>query len=318
MWHDNFFMQSMQIIHPSAQPLGSRQLLAFTTLARTRSFTQAGRELYLTQSAISHAVKALEDDLGCRLVDRLDKEIHLTPAGEHLLHHAEKILQDMGVAREAIKQLGRWGRGRLRIAASESIRQCVLPGVLMAFQKDFPQWPFSVEPADTQTSVELIRQNRVDLAVVIAPSQAEAVDIVPLFSDELAWIVAPGHPWVTRGTAPRAEIPAQQFVFNSARSYTYRLLEKYLARESLPLKHVLELGSLEALKETVQRGLGVTALAPWTVRKELTEKKLVAVPLGKRKLRRNWCLLRSLDRKSALAEETFVRLCGEAAVELNK
>src|SRR4029077_19438067 len=76
-------------------PLDSRQVRAFCALARTGSFTQAARELHLTQSAVSHAMKALERDVGCRLLDKLGKKVVLTEAGEQLLLHARRILQEM-------------------------------------------------------------------------------------------------------------------------------------------------------------------------------------------------------------------------------
>src|SRR5881275_2904153 len=83
-------------------PLDSRQLRAFCVLARAGTFTQAARELHLTQSGVSHSMKALENDIGCRLLDRLGKKVVLTQAGEQLLEHASKILQEMEEAREAL------------------------------------------------------------------------------------------------------------------------------------------------------------------------------------------------------------------------
>src|SRR3954464_3827229 len=88
-------------------PLDSRQLRAFCVLSRTGSFTQTARELHLTQSGISHSMKALESDTGCRLLDRLGKKVVLTQAGEQLLKHATKILTEMETARDSLKQLGK-------------------------------------------------------------------------------------------------------------------------------------------------------------------------------------------------------------------
>ncbi len=79
--------------------LDSRKLLAFATLARVGSFTQAARELSLTQSAVSHAIKALERDLGCRLFDRIGRTVNITPAGRQLLQHTDVILAEMQHAR---------------------------------------------------------------------------------------------------------------------------------------------------------------------------------------------------------------------------
>src|SRR5205823_722972 len=101
-----------------SHPIDSRQLRAFSILARTASFTETARELNLTQSAVSHAIKALEEEVRCRLFDRMGKKVMLTQAGEQFLTHAEKILEEMSTARERLAQLGKWGRGRLRIGAS--------------------------------------------------------------------------------------------------------------------------------------------------------------------------------------------------------
>ena len=101
-----------------AQPLDSRQLRAFTVLARTGSFTRTAHELHLTQSAISYAMKALEEEIGCRLLDRVGKSVLLTQAGEQLLVRAEKILNEMTAARLELSHLGKWGSSRLRIGAT--------------------------------------------------------------------------------------------------------------------------------------------------------------------------------------------------------
>ena len=87
--------------------LDSRKLLAFATLARVGSFTLAARELHLTQSAVSHAIKSLEQELDCRLFDRLGRSVNLTPAGRQLLDHAHKILAEMKVARADLEAFGK-------------------------------------------------------------------------------------------------------------------------------------------------------------------------------------------------------------------
>ena len=137
--------------------LDSRQLRALSVLARTGSFTEAARRLHLTQSAISHAMKALEEDVGCRLLDRIGKKATLTQAGEQLLVRAEKILEEMGLAREELKQLGRWGTGRLRLGATTAACQYLLPPVLREFRESFPACTISIEPGDTPEAIEMLR-----------------------------------------------------------------------------------------------------------------------------------------------------------------
>src|SRR4051794_3819436 len=161
--------QSNECCSYMSLPLDSRQLRAFSTLARTGSFTLAAKQLFLSQSAVSHSMKALEQEVGCRLLDRMGKKVLLTQAGETLLHHAERILQEMSTARSALEQLGKWGRGRLRLGASTTACQYILPAVLRDFKKEFPTTLISIEPGDTGKALELLRSNRIDLGIMLEP-----------------------------------------------------------------------------------------------------------------------------------------------------
>src|ERR1700742_2272679 len=104
-------------------PIDSRQLPAACVIARNGSFTQTARELNLTQSGISHSMRALERDVGCRLLDRLGKKVVLTQAGEQLFRHAKRIISEMETARGSLLQLGKSGQGRLRLGASTTACQ---------------------------------------------------------------------------------------------------------------------------------------------------------------------------------------------------
>jgi DNA-binding transcriptional LysR family regulator len=304
----------MKPVHPfNSQPMNSRQLLAFVVVARTRSFTLAGKELFLSQSAVSHALTTLEEELNCRLIHRDGKKLQITPAGEHLLHYGEKILADMAAARGSLQQRARWGASQLRIAADAILGPHLLPEVLVSFRREFPDWIVNVTVGESRECVEWLEQESIDMAVTIAPSRAEAVEIVPLFTDEIMWIVSPDHPWAQNGNFSVEEIPSQTFVCDGAGTYTYRLLEKYFEPTGFRINWDLELGNLEAVKAMVKATGAVTALAPWSVRKELEENSLVSVSLGKRKLKRNWCFLQSPNRKMRLADELFTKLCLQAA-----
>jgi DNA-binding transcriptional LysR family regulator len=290
-------------------PLDTRQLRAFITLARRGSFTLAARDLHLSQSAVSHSMKALETDLGCRLFDRMSKKVLLTQAGEQLLQHADKIILEMSAARESLQQLGKWGHSRLRVGASTTACQYILPEVLSEFKKSYPQAMIIVEPGDTREALELLRGNQVDLAIALEPKRDDDFDFTPLFSDEMVFVMAPSHPWARAGRVERDEIPRQQYVLYAKSSFTFSLVADYFHAEDMVLNIVMELGSMEAIKELVKLGLGVSILAPWIARKEIESGELVTLPLGKRKLKRTWGLLHWRGRRLTMAEETFVSLC---------
>jgi DNA-binding transcriptional LysR family regulator len=298
------------------QPLDTRQLRAFVTLARRGSFTLAAKDLHLSQSAVSHSMKALETDIGCRLFDRLGKKVLLTQAGEQLLGHADKIMGEMCVARESITQLGRWGKTRLRISASETACQYILPEVLRQFQKQYPQANILIEPADTPRAIELLRANTIDLAITLEPKHDDDFEFTPLFSDEMHFVMAPSHRWAQAGRVPREEIPKERYVLYNRSSYTYRLVEEYFRAEDVVLNTVMQLGSMEATKEMVKLGLGISILAPWIARKEIENGNLATLPLGKRKLKRTWGILHARERRLSMAEETVLKLCAAATAKL--
>ena len=156
----------------------------------------AAKDLFLTQSAVSHAIKVLEDDLGCRLLDRVGKRVLLTQSGEQFLRHTEKILREMEAARAGLDSLSKWGHGRLRVGASTTACQHILPTVLREFRQSFPKCDIRIEPGDHGYQLDLLRNGQVDVAIVIEPP-APAPDeftFVPLFRDELRFFVAPLHP----------------------------------------------------------------------------------------------------------------------------
>jgi DNA-binding transcriptional LysR family regulator len=289
--------------------IDSRQLLAFSALVRRGSFTLAAKDLFLTQSAVSHAIKALEEEVGCRLVDRAGKKVLLTQAGEQFLRHAEKILREMEAARNGLDTLAKWGHGRLRVGASTTACQYILPTVLREFRQSFPKCVIRIEPGDHGRQMELLQGNHIDLAIMLEPATQPDLNFVPLFQDELRFVVAPLHPWARAGRVPREAISEETLVLYNKASYTFRLVSEYFRKEKVLLTNYIELGSMEAIKELVKIGLGAGVLAPWIAREELESGALVSLPLGAKRLRRKWVVAHLKGRRLALGEETFVGLC---------
>jgi DNA-binding transcriptional LysR family regulator len=293
-------------------PLDSRQLRAFSALARTGSFTLAAKELFLSQSAVSHSMKALEEDVGCRLLDRVGKKVFLTQAGEQLLNHTEKILREMKAARESLHQLGKWGKGRLRLGASTTACQYIIPTALTEFKRRFADCAINIEPGDTAQMVEALLANRIDIAIALKPATDETLDFRPLFTDELHFLVSPQHPWAANRHAPREEVAKQNFILYNRSSYTARVIDDYFRQERVVLNTCIELGSMEAIKELVKLNLGVSIVAPWIARDEIAAGTLVALSMGRRKLKREWGVLHLQERRLGLPEETFITMAREA------
>lgn len=303
----------MNPIHTRSPTLDSRQLRAFAILVQTGSFTRAARELHLSQSAVSHAMKALESDVGCRLLNRMGKSVTMTQAGEQLLEHAHTILAEMEAARQRLTELGRWGHGRLRVGTSVTACQYILPAALRQFRQGFPQCAIHIEAGDTPRMLDLLAQHRVDVALALEPRIECGFEFQLMFEDELLFHVSPTHPWAEANKINREEIARQRFIFYTKTSYLYQMIEEYFLREELVLPTSVELGNIEAIKELVKLGLGISILAPWVASQELAAGSLVALQLGRAKLKRRWGILTRRGARLDLQQSTFIRLCREMA-----
>src|SRR5438046_4207226 len=118
--------------------MDTRLLRMFCVVARMGSLVAASRIMHLTPSAMSHGLKALEAQLGCRLFDRTGKKLLLNQAGEQLFAQVQAPLTALDAAAESLKRLGKWGQTRLRIGASASACQHIVPGIIRELKKTCP------------------------------------------------------------------------------------------------------------------------------------------------------------------------------------
>jgi DNA-binding transcriptional LysR family regulator len=286
-----------------------RQLRVFQAVARTGSVAAAASQLHLTASALSHALKALETELGVRLFDRVGKRMQLSVAGEVFLAQIEPHLKGLAATPDALRRLTRGGFSRLRLAASASVCKYILPGVIRDLRRGFPRAEIRIESADTPAVVEMLKDNAVDLGMGLLPAGATDLKVHPVFRDELMFAFAPSHRWATGGPIADTELQTQPLILYRRQSVTARLVEAHLRNLGVTMPTVLEVGSMEAIKEFVQLGLGVAVLPPWVAERELRRGLLMVRPIGRKPLRREWAILHRADRTLSPVEGRFIRLC---------
>ena len=278
-------------------------------MAESGSLVVAAHKVHLTPSAISHSLKSLETDLGCRLVERVGKRMVLNQAGEQLLAQIQGPLSALDSAAEAIKRLGKWGQARLRVGASAAACQHILPKVIRELKKNDSSIEFRIESGDTPRTIELLRETKIDLALGIAPENTTGLEIRPIFRDELMFVFSSGHPWSDGRSISREEIRSQQFIVYQRTSVTAQLIDEYFRQLDIVPNAAMEVDSIGAITELLKLNLGVAILAPWTVEQELTRKTLTMRPLGTKPLRRQWAIVSLATRRMTLTEENFCRLC---------
>lgn len=291
------------------QTIDSRQIKAFVCLAENENFTLAAKELHLTQSAVSHSIKALEQDLGCKLIDRLGKKALLTQAGEQLLIYSQKILNEMSRARSSIDNLNNWGQARLRVAASSTLCEFLLPSVLKSIKSEFPGSRIILHSKDSTDSIGLLRSGKVDIAIAMKPKNENQMDFKPWFDDHLSFLVSKEHSWAKAGKVSLDEIPHQQFILYDRASITFHMVSEYFKQQGFDLENVTELGSMLATKELVKLNLGVGIVAPWIAKKEVENGELFCLPISKKSLVRSWGFLTWKEKRLSLIEEQFINSC---------
>ncbi|HEU5397262.1 MAG TPA: LysR family transcriptional regulator [Verrucomicrobiae bacterium] len=296
--------------------MDTRLLRVFSAVAESGSLVVAAGKVHLTPSAISHSLKSLETDLGCRLFERVGKRMVLNQAGEQLLAHIQGPLSALDLAAEAIRRLGKWGQTRLRIAAAASACQHILPKVIRELKKNDGNIELRIESGDTPRAIDLLRNNKVDLAVGIAPETAAGLDVRPLFRDELMFVFSSAHPWSDGRPISRDEIRSQQFIVYQRASVTSELIDEHFRQLEIVPNTAMEVDSIGAIIELLKLNLGVSVLAPWTVENELTRGTLKMRPLGAKPVRRPWAAISLSTRRMTLAEENFCRLCRNQAASM--
>ncbi|MGE9271553.1 MAG: LysR family transcriptional regulator [Verrucomicrobiales bacterium] len=287
-----------------------RQLRAFVAVADEGSFTLAAKKLFLTQSAISHSMRALEDSLGCRLLSRLGKKTVLTEEGAVFLKRCRAVLSELEQAGRELDGLKRWGQSRIRIGAPHSLCQFLLPTVIREFRDCFPRCEPSIEAGDTEALLEKLDEHELDLVLGLELKTGRDEGVRQLFRDRMTFVVSPVHPWAERCEPNEDDFEKVQFIIYARASGTHRLVEEYFASKGVRPRAPLVLGDMEAIKEMSKIGIGVGIVADWVVRREVEEGSLVALSEGGHDIEREWSVFWNPERPLSLVEETFVGISG--------
>lgn len=292
-----------------------RALRMFTTLARVGSHTRAGETLNLTQSAISHGIKRLEDQVGCALIYRKGKTTHLTPEGRHFLGQVMRALDGLDRAAESVTGRGE-ARGKLTIALSSAMAQEILAPVLREFRESYPNISIAVSLEDSPGAVVEVEEGRADLAIVIDGNVPSGLKTHALFKDELRLLYSPQHRWAEKKQLAVADLKEQHYLLYKRHSETFRRTEEFFLHNGVRLTSYVEIPSFEIMKQLARLGMGVAVMAPWVARKELAEGSLVGHVTPRFKIARQWVVIHQGAREIRPAEQTFIGLCRMAAEAL--
>ncbi|MFT6863962.1 MAG: DNA-binding transcriptional LysR family regulator [Akkermansiaceae bacterium] len=286
-----------------------RQVRSLVAVAETESFTKAAERLGVTQSAVSHSIRALETQLDSKLVERAGKRVALSQNGTILLRRFKAAIAELEKAQEELSLLKRWGQGRLRVGATHTLCTYLLPSVLQKFRELYPRCEIHIESGDTSDLIDVLDRSEIDLVLGMGGRQPTWTRFDKMFDDELVFVVSPEHPWAKAGSVDKDEVGKESFLVYARASETYRFLKASFEEAGVRLRPSLSLGDMGAIKKMAKVGVGVGIVAPWVAQDEIDSGELVAIPLGIATRRRSWGLLCHEGRQLTMVEEDFLRIC---------
>ncbi|MFD6938708.1 LysR family transcriptional regulator [Streptomyces goshikiensis] len=259
--------------------LGALELLL--AVARVGSLSAAARRLGITQPAASSRIRAMETRLGVALVDRSPRGSTLTADGALVTDWARRVVEAAEAFDAGAQALRGRRDSRLRVAASMTIAEYLLPGWLIALRGQRPDTAVSLHAGNSAVVAQRVLAHEADLGFVEGLSVPEGLDSVVIAQDRLVVAVAPGHPWARRSRGVvAAELAATPLILRERGSGTRQVLDAALAGSGGLAEPLLELASTTAVKAAALSGAGPCVLSELAVGVELAGRRLVEVPVS--------------------------------------
>jgi len=254
-----------------------RQLQIFRTLSEELSFTRTAEKVHTVQSNVTAQIKALEEELGIPLFDRLGRRVTLTDAGRNFLPFALQALAAMDQGQRAVKT-GAEPSGPLRIGAAESMLTYRLPEVLRAFRRHFPHVELIFREYSNATMVLELEAGRFDMLIhgdALLPSPS--IKSIRLRREQILLLADASHPLTSQPTVKPADLAGQNLLLTEAGCSYREKLDRALALANIRPAHVTEFSSVEAIKQCVALGMGLGLLPAIVVARELRQNHLKAL-----------------------------------------
>jgi DNA-binding transcriptional LysR family regulator len=282
------------------------QLRTFREVADSLSFTRASQKLNLTQSAVSHQIKALERELGEPLFIRAKRGVKLSDAGRLALEYAERILEEADALRERISGRDHEPRGRVRAAAATQAFVHLFAPLFESFVREHPGIELSFRTTvSTEQTVADITGGAADVGFASLPVYSPALQVTELFEDELILVAGPQHRFAARKEVGTTELRSERFILFEQGASIRRATDAFFKRVDLNPDLALESNDTYFIKLMVEHGLGISLLPSWAVREEAAAGRLARLRIEGHRLARSVAVV-SLGRFQPSPTRVFI------------
>ena len=288
--------------------MDDHRLKAFCLVVEMQSFSKAAEAKFITQSAMSHLIKNLEDELGVRLFIRKGKSVVRTPAGRIMYKHAKRILSAYSVMECDMHNLVGKIKGVLSIGASPTAATYLLPQVFYDFSRTYPEVCLNLSVSNTESVMSELYDGKIELGIIEGSGKKWNINAQEIADDEIVLIASDDNPLIKKKSVNQHDLVSQPFIMPEAGSGTREIIDEFLRMMKIDLqkvKIIMNLGDPELLLEMVQAGLGISFVSKWTILKKMKEEtiKILTIP-GKRLYRKIYLI--SVDEESlTMVARTF-------------
>lgn len=258
-------------------------LKTFVTLAKMGHMTRASKVLHLTQPAVSAQLSKLEAHVGHQLFDRTPKGMMLTQAGQVYLEHVESSLKILEDGHVALDELAGLVRGQLAVGGGATATTYLLPSLLGQFHTSFPGVHMFVREQGSQHIVDAVARGELDLGIVTLSSNFtdKRVNVEPWIDDEMVLIVPDAHPLAGKTHFEWRDLHDQALVLFEASSTVRRLIDQRLNEQGIKTRSVMELRSIESIKQMVAQGIGAAFVSRLALESTQNFLRAAKHPLGR-------------------------------------
>jgi LysR family transcriptional regulator, low CO2-responsive transcriptional regulator len=281
------------------------QLETFLEVARLCSFSRAAEKRFRTQPAISSQIRALEEEVGAKLLDRSGGRVSITAPGKIFQKWAEETIDARKAVLTAIAEAERIPRGEIVVGANEGTCLHILPEVFAEFKKQYPTVAVNIKRADYARILESVVDNSVDFGVVSLPVTDNRLTVVLIHRDELVIIAPPHHVLAKSKSTSVADVAKFPLLVPKA-GHTRDALENLFYERKLKPQYSMELDSSELLKRFVAADVGVGFIARSNAEEDVRAGTLAMINIADAQIRRDLALVFRKDKALSRAALAFI------------
>ncbi|NND34855.1 MAG: LysR family transcriptional regulator [Saprospiraceae bacterium] len=267
-----------------------RHLKMIQAVAKVGTLSQASKQLNLTQSALSHQLREIEEELETPLFHRMNKKLVLSHAGQIMLETASSVLNKLEEARQEIRKELCGDMGTINLSTQCYTCYHWLPSVLKTFALHQEKIKLNILPEYTREPIPALLNGELDLVITNLMGESDKIAYRELFWDEQLVVVGEDHPWALKPFISAEDFAEENLIIYYGPIEESALYQKVLAPKNIKPKNVIEMQLTEAAIEMIKSGLGIKVMAAWAIKPYLKDHPIKTIPITKSRLYRTWYL----------------------------